>query len=419
MDLWTSDSTDSYIAILAHYIDPSWELKTKILTCYELEYPHTGEAIYQKLIAITNIFSISYKIQSVTTDNAANMVKGVQLFSRQLNENYGFTPIHYRCAAHILNIVVQKGNFKKKFTLCKTRQFVKRILDSPLLLNKLKKNQDDSNIALKPILDCPTRWNSTFEMLKRFVQLEIPFRKFVVEVSSLEEFFPNDEEIGEIRNLLELLKPFSIATKVLTQNKRCTMSYALVAFQGLKNVLHSHPHTNCLEMLQTLTRYAQNMEGSMLIPVFLDPQVRDEYFHGSMEEFLPIIRNIYNLYSVQLPNSFRQDESKDDSEKISYFARFINKRVRMSCTTTHEIDRYLSIHPTGEIDILVWWKSNSEEFPVLAMMAADFLGCQPTSAACERLFSLTKNMTDNTRNKLVPTTVEMITCLNKWKSVNY
>ena len=41
----------------------------------------------------------------------------------------------------------------------------------------------------------------------------------------------------------------------------------------------------------------------------------------------------------------------------------------------------------SEQDALNWWRDHTEQFPNLAVMARQYLGCPASSAAVERLFS--------------------------------
>lgn len=82
--------------------------------------------------------------------------------------------------AHELNLVVQKVLWSNEdiAILIKTvRTIVKQIRNSSNARLKLKKSQRDMSIEEKDcrelILDCKTRWNSTFVMIQRYIDLEI------------------------------------------------------------------------------------------------------------------------------------------------------------------------------------------------------------------------------------------------------
>ena len=57
---------------------------------------------------------IEDKIIAITTDNGANMVAGCKKLDNQITEL-----VHYRCAAHILNLAVNEGLLTLKSSIKK------------------------------------------------------------------------------------------------------------------------------------------------------------------------------------------------------------------------------------------------------------------------------------------------------------
>ena len=49
-----------------------------------------------------------------------------------------------------------------------------------------------------------------------------------------------------------------------------------------------------------------------------------------------------------------------------------------------EIERYLALPCDENVEVLLWWQAHSVEFPVLSLMARDYLAIQATSVACEQ-----------------------------------
>ena len=93
LDLWTSESDDPYIGIMAHFLDTNWNHQTKLLSISTFDHPHTGEAIGQKIIDVTNEYTITNKILSITTDNAKNMINAYEFFSAYVHSTYFFKPL--------------------------------------------------------------------------------------------------------------------------------------------------------------------------------------------------------------------------------------------------------------------------------------------------------------------------------------
>jgi len=66
------------------------------------------------------------------------------------------------------------------------------------------------------------------------------------------------------------------------------------------------------------------------------------------------------------------------------------------------------------MDPLSWWRTNASKFPILAIMARNYLAIPATSASSERVFSTTGNIVTRNRNRLTGKTLEMLISLNKW-----
>ena len=68
-DLWTSITTDGYLAITVHFIDKEWVLQKRVLDFSFVAPPHTGVAISEKVYSILEEWGLEKKIFSVTLDN--------------------------------------------------------------------------------------------------------------------------------------------------------------------------------------------------------------------------------------------------------------------------------------------------------------------------------------------------------------
>ena len=80
---------------------------------------------------------------------------------------------HYRCAAHIINLAVKAGMNYVGNEIKKLHQFVVKVKNSPLLLNKLLEIYILRKVKfLKPSLDVDTHWNSTFSMISRQILMQ-------------------------------------------------------------------------------------------------------------------------------------------------------------------------------------------------------------------------------------------------------
>src|SRR6266540_5191072 len=80
---------------------------------------------------------------------------------------------HYRCTAHIINLAVKAEMNYVENEIKKLCQFVIKVKNSSLLLNKLSEICILRKVKfLKPILDIDTHWNSTYFMISRQILMQ-------------------------------------------------------------------------------------------------------------------------------------------------------------------------------------------------------------------------------------------------------
>lgn len=162
-DMWTSATTDPYMAVTMHSIDENWELEAKLLQCAYLPGSHTGDILAESLMEcvcewglskttnISDVFgaSIPY-VSAIVTDNGSNIVKACS----NLKAN------RIPCFGHCLNLAVNKGLADDRISraIGAVRKLCSHFSHSTQRQEELRKAQDLMNLPRKKLRnDCETR----------------------------------------------------------------------------------------------------------------------------------------------------------------------------------------------------------------------------------------------------------------------
>lgn len=149
----------SFLGITAHFgIDI--ELYSITLGVYELDERHTSDYLSEILLKVCQDWKIDQEnVTAVVTDNAANIVKAIELaFGRRK---------HIPCFAHTLNLVA-KGTMmctEWRNIVSKVKTIVTWFKQSCVASDELRKATAvamDSPAGVKLIQSVDTRWNSTY-----------------------------------------------------------------------------------------------------------------------------------------------------------------------------------------------------------------------------------------------------------------
>jgi hypothetical protein len=107
------------------------------------------------------------------------------------------------------------------------------------------------------------------------------------------------------------------------------------------------------------------------------------------------------------------DEIEADVKDYSSFGkrsiRSLNtQRKKVKAVSDLDLFQTRLIYPQ-DLDVanpLEWWNRHQLEYPVSYLMALDLFSVPGMSAECERVFSQTKKMITDERNRLAPEVVE-------------
>ncbi|KAH9651254.1 BED-type domain-containing protein [Citrus sinensis] len=201
-DIWTSVQNMSYMVITAHFIDSDWCLHRKIISFSVIE-DHKGKSIGKKIESCLLEWGIE-RVCAITVDNASgndvaiDYVKNQMLMWKNvdalvLQGDY----MHVRCCAHILNLIVTGGLKELHASVAGIRNAVKYVRSSTSRLKAFKQCVDHvKGPNGTVVLDCITRWNSTYLMLMTALKFWEAFER-MAEVDKPYEAYFREEENGK------------------------------------------------------------------------------------------------------------------------------------------------------------------------------------------------------------------------------
>ena len=179
-DLWRAITIEGYLCLTAHYVDAEWNLRAKILSFCAFPPPHSGPAIAMKLMELIKEWGLQKKVFTVTVDNASSNDNMQGVLKRKLRKDLVCSGdfFHIRCAAHILNLIVQDGLSVISDALEKIRDNVKYVKVSESRELLFLGCVETLGIVKKGslVLDVTTRWNSTYLTLSRVLHYKEAFK---------------------------------------------------------------------------------------------------------------------------------------------------------------------------------------------------------------------------------------------------
>jgi hypothetical protein len=218
-DCWTSQQQDGYMTVTASFIDDNWQLHKKVISFFKIK-GHKGEDIGKNLLKCMNEWGLD-RVMTVTVDNASSNDSGVGILRRQLQQTNiaDGKYLHMRCAAHIINLIVQDGLKEVDLSIKRVRAAIRYIKNGTSRLVKFKEFADEEKVDSKEFLklDVPTRWNYTYLMLKAAIVYEKVFMKFaeddysyVIDLSEERDGpgHPDEDDWQKAKKMAEFLAHF-------------------------------------------------------------------------------------------------------------------------------------------------------------------------------------------------------------------
>ncbi|KAH9672274.1 zinc finger BED domain-containing protein DAYSLEEPER [Citrus sinensis] len=186
-----------------HFIDSNWCLNRRIISFSAVE-DHRGKSIGKKIVACLQDWGIE-RLFAITTDNATTNDVAIVYVTMHLlawrNDDalvLAGQYMHVRCCAHILNLIVVSGLGELHISVAAIQNVVKYVRSSTTRLRTFKQCVQQVNgpkgIA---VLDCPTKWNSTYLMLMTALKFQAACDVMAKVDKPYEIIFDNDSSMVE------------------------------------------------------------------------------------------------------------------------------------------------------------------------------------------------------------------------------
>lgn len=142
-----------------------------------------------------------------------------------------------RCAAHILNLIVKEGLNKFESGIENVRDNVVFWMSSPKRIEKFEETARQLTCTKKLVLDCKTRWNSTYLMLNTVLEYRDLFSR-LKQRDSQYTCLPSEEDWEVASELCKRLENFYNVTVLFSGLKYPTANLFLMEIIEIKLSLY-------------------------------------------------------------------------------------------------------------------------------------------------------------------------------------
>ncbi|XP_014481789.1 PREDICTED: zinc finger BED domain-containing protein 4 [Dinoponera quadriceps] len=391
----------SYLRVAVHFIaSGSRKLESGDIEVIEL-LEHTEYYIRYTLVnALTKWGIDTGKIVAVVTNNEPSMVNAVtQTFGKDK---------HIICFAHTINLVVEnsmKSCEGLDDVIEQVRALVKFAKSNVHVSNELCQRQVNAGTpeteAKKLILDVKAKWNTTFHMIERFVEL---WNTLGVILYTKHETprTPTADELVTLKEILDLLRPLEFVAQECSTERYLAVSKVIPLISCALTEYKRSTQTKRLSqklkeaILAELDGRFGRIEfvNAASFATILDPRFKNIHFRDAQA----LAEIVYLLRDTIGELSHASSSGEANAEQESKYDLWIHHRLLAhkpkeeddDASLKDELFLYLA-SPLASLkdEPLEKWESMKALHPTLYKVAAKYLSIVATSVPADSLFSKT------------------------------
>jgi hypothetical protein len=458
-DVWTSKNQLSFFGFTIHYINDDWQMKEELLAFKFLEGEHDGKSLSVAFIDVLEDFEIADRLLGVTADNASNnstMLAHMEEYYSKKYPEAGFSVAwnQVECMAHVLNLGAQQilKEFKQPVdketyeassdssddmvTAVSRLSFLcRKIRLAPKLRRLLEKVCNEKEVKyLVPIIDVVTRWNSTYDMLVRAVEIKDAMSDtfYRHKDRDLINLVLTEADWDCVSQLIEVLAPLKEATLLASLDGESLMVSNVIPIyhfcsEMLRESLNNFNTSDDIYIgieaaIEKLNHYYDKISPMVGIALLLNPSLKkqmlteslqweQEWVDSVMDHFMSSFDHYKRKLNLSPENSSLASTFSNplgQAEKGMY-SNYKNKkrRIILDISVVEEYTRYFNEPLVDGANILSYWKAKAFDYPILSAMAKDYLTVQASSVPAERAFSSGVDLVTADRCSLTGKNIEM------------
>lgn len=262
--------------------------------------------------------------------------------------------------------------------------------------------------------DVPTRWNSTYFMLKSLIDLEEETTQALKKTGSYDKLLLK-QEWAVLKQVCGFLESFNDFTNIVSGGSACLSLVPLIRSE-IQDLCEAKP-ADVSELKELKKNLLKNLDKRMslndtiLLSTLLDPNSKNlkslDLTHSQKVDMLE--KACMNTAAEQsLERAPVQSSKAYGDEQISKKRKLLLKHcdvTKPDQEVREEISAYLSSkQPEAGDDENpeVFWKQNAAKFPRLALVARKYLTMSASSVPVESLFSVMGFMLNHRRSSMAP-----------------